>query len=106
MFWDYCHFVDDAWWHYYHNENYAVWQQGADRLVAAMRKRMAAGQLPEQLKAAMRQREAAQRERDAVAAAEAVAHRERETAAAEAAFADSEWGGLEMFDLDNFMLDV
>jgi len=48
MFCDYCHFVHDAWWQYYHNENYAVWQENVDRLMAAMRKRIAAGQLQKQ----------------------------------------------------------
>ena len=42
MFCDYCHFIDDAWWQYYHNENYVLWQENVDRLIAAMRKRIAA----------------------------------------------------------------
>ena len=42
MFCDYCTFVNDAWWQYYHNTNYAVWQENVDRLIAAMRKRIAA----------------------------------------------------------------
>jgi hypothetical protein len=112
MFWDYCHFVDDAWWHYYHNENYGVWQQNVDRIYATMRKCMARGTLSPQLKAAMRKREAAQRERDAAAAEEAAQKQRDAAAATEAAavqeqlsFAD-EWGGLEMFDLEMVDLDT
>jgi len=44
MFADYCHIVDDAWWYYYHHKNYALWQERADQLMSAMRKRMAAQQ--------------------------------------------------------------
>jgi hypothetical protein len=41
MFSDYCPLVDDAWWHYYHNEHYALWQERTDRLIAALRTRAA-----------------------------------------------------------------
>jgi hypothetical protein len=44
MFADYCHIVDDAWWYYYHHKNYSLWQERADQLMSAMRKRMAAQQ--------------------------------------------------------------
>ncbi len=57
MFCDYCHVVDDAWWQYYHNENYTVWQENVDRLMAAMHKRIAAGQLQKQKKTEKRERE-------------------------------------------------
>ena len=42
MFEDRCHIIDDAWWYYYHHKNYDLWQERADQLLAAMRKRMAA----------------------------------------------------------------
>ena len=38
----YCHIIHDAWWSYYHHKNYVLWQERADQLMLAMRKRIAA----------------------------------------------------------------
>ena len=38
----YCHIIHDAWWYYYHHKNYVLWQERADQLMVAMRKRIAA----------------------------------------------------------------
>ena len=110
MFWDYCPLIDDAWGHYYHNQNYVIWQQNADRIYALTRQCMARGTLSPQLKTAMRVREAAQKQRDADAAEEA-AQKSRDAAAEEAAVHERcqwlhELGDLEMLDLDDCVLDV
>jgi len=113
MFWDYCPLIDDAWGHYYHNQNYAIWQQNADRIYALTRKCMAENKLKNpQILAAMRVREAAQKQRDADAAEEA-AQKSRDAAAAEEAAAVHEhWEwlhelhDLDIPDLDDSILDV
>lgn len=42
MFEEHCHILHDAWWYYFHPQNYDLWQERADQLYAAMRKRVAA----------------------------------------------------------------
>ncbi len=42
MFEEHCHILHDAWWYYFHHKNYALWQERADQLYAAMHKRVAA----------------------------------------------------------------
>ena len=112
MFWDYCPLIDDAWGHYYHNKNYAIWQQNADRIYALTRKCMTENKLKNpQILAAMRVREAAQKQRDADAAEEA-AQKSRDAAAEEAAVHGqltcdvNVWGDIDMLDLDDCVLDV
>ena len=42
MFENYCHILHDAWWYYFHHQNYDLWQERADQLYAAIYKRVAA----------------------------------------------------------------
>jgi hypothetical protein len=112
MFWDYCPLIDDAWGHYYHNQNYAIWQQNADRIYTLTRKCMTEKKLKNpQILAAMRVRKAAQKQRDADAAEEA-AQKSRAAAAEEAAVHGqltcdvNVWGDIDMLDLDDCVLDV
>jgi hypothetical protein len=70
MFWDYSPLEHDAWWHYYHNPNYAIWQRNVDKIFEKMRECAARGTLSPRLVTYMRVRAAAQKQRDADAAEE------------------------------------
>lgn len=100
----YCHIIHDAWWYYYHHKNYALWQERADQLMLAMRKRIAA-----QYKTDFDP----QRQRDWVAALQKrrrmVAQKQRDEAAARPelpTFVRDLWDDEIVLDDDYMMLDM